>query len=121
MSAGRDVLGNLDGAEQISRILRERFAPDAIDLIFQDMAKFTYSKRAGQKMGTYIMEFEMLREKAESQMLMGSGPPDAFVSVMCTQNAALSKNEKTMVLAKFRQHIGLSSGGGADETPVWTM
>ena len=32
-------------------------------------------------------------------MLMGSGPPDEFVSVFCMRNAALSKNEKTLVLA----------------------
>ena len=31
LSVGRDVIGSLDGAEQISRILRERFAPGDID------------------------------------------------------------------------------------------
>ena len=34
LPAGRDVIDNLDGVEQISRILRERSAPDAIDPIF---------------------------------------------------------------------------------------
>ena len=62
LSVGRDVIGNLDGAEQILKILRERFAPDAIDSIFQDMAKFMYFKRTGQNMDTYIMKFEMMRE-----------------------------------------------------------
>ena len=40
LSMGRDVIDNLDGAKQILRILRERFAPDAIGSIFQDMVKF---------------------------------------------------------------------------------
>ena len=88
LSVGRDVIDNLDGAEQISRSLRERFAPDAIDSIFQDMAKFMYSKRTDRTMGTYVMEFEMLRQKAEARMVMGSGPPGEFVSVLCMQNAA---------------------------------
>ena len=30
-SVGRDVIDNLDGAEKILKILRERFAPGAID------------------------------------------------------------------------------------------
>ena len=38
MAGGKDVVGNIDGVEQISRISRERCAPDAIDGVFQDMA-----------------------------------------------------------------------------------
>ncbi len=43
----------------------------------------------------------MLREKAESRMLMGSGFPDAFASALRMKDAAVSKNEKTMVLASL--------------------
>ena len=60
LSAGRDVSGNLDGAERIFRRLRERCAPDATDSVFRDMAKFLYFKRTVRNMDTYIMEFEML-------------------------------------------------------------
>ena len=98
---GRDVFDNLDGVGQILRILRERFAPDAIDSILQDMIKFLYFKRTEQTMDTYIMEFEISRGKAEPPVLMGSRFPDALVSVLCMQNAALSKNEKTMALASL--------------------
>ena len=96
LPVGRDVIDDLDGAGRILRILRERFAPDAIDPIFRDMAKFIFSKRAERNMDTYIMEFEMLRGKAESRVLIGSGFPDTSVSALCMQNAALPKNEKTM-------------------------
>ena len=82
-SVGRNVIENLGGAEQISRILRERSAPDAIDSISQDMVKFTSPERTEQNMDTYIMEFEMLSEKAGSIMLLGPGFPDAFVSALC--------------------------------------
>ena len=34
LSVGRSVIGNLDGADQISKISRERFAPDATGPVF---------------------------------------------------------------------------------------
>ena len=91
VSAGKDVIGKTDGAAHILRILRERFAPDAIDCIFQEVVTFMSFKRTDQGMDTYLMEFDMLRQKAEARILMGSGVPDEFVSAMCMQDAALSK------------------------------
>ena len=41
-TAGKDAIDNNDGVQRILRILRERFAPDAIDSVFQDIAKFMY-------------------------------------------------------------------------------
>ena len=78
MAVRKDDVGNIDGAGQISKISRERFAPDAIDSIFQDMLKFTYFKRTDQKIGTHMTEFDFSRQKAEARMLMGSGLPDEF-------------------------------------------
>ena len=49
----------------------------------------------------------MLRGKAESRMLLGPGFPDAFVSALCMQNAALPKYEKTMVLASLGNTLAL--------------
>ena len=98
MSVGKDVIGNIDGVAHTPRILRERFAPDAIGSILQDVAKFTYLKRADQNADTYL-----LRQKAEARMLMCSGFPDEFVSVLCIQSAALSENEKTSVLASLHK------------------
>ena len=57
LPVGRGVIGNLDGAEQISKILRGCIAPGAIDSIFQDMVKFACFKRTDQTMDAYIMEF----------------------------------------------------------------
>ena len=70
MAVGKDVMGYMDGAAQISRISRERFTPDAIGSIFQDMAKFTNCKRTGQNKDAYLMGFDTLRRKAEARMLM---------------------------------------------------
>ena len=99
LPVGRDVFDNVDGAEQISRFPRERFAPDSAYSIFQDMAKFLYIARTDQNLDTFSMAFEMLRKKMESRMLLGPGPPGALVSALREQNAALPKNEKTAALA----------------------
>ena len=76
MAIGKDVIGNIDCGEQILRIWRERFPPDAIDSIFPDMVKFMYLKRTGQKMDTYLIEFDTSRQKVEARMPRGSGFPD---------------------------------------------
>ena len=109
MAVGRDVVGNTDGADQISQTSRERCAPDAIGSSFQDMAKFTYCERTGQNTDAALMEFDMLRQKAEARMISGSGFPDEFVSVLLTKDAALPKNEKTLVLASLGNTLAIQS------------
>ena len=75
------------------------FAPDAIDSIFEDTARFSFFKGTDQTSGAHFWaEFDMLRQSAEARMLLGSGFPDEFVSALCVQNAALSNDEKTVGL-----------------------
>ena len=69
LAAGKDVVSNIDGVAQISRILRERPAPDAIDSIFQDIMKFSRFKRPGQNMDTFPVEFDMSRQEPRSAWL----------------------------------------------------
>ena len=93
-SVGKDSISNVDGVAQILRILRERFAPEAIDSVFKDVVKLLYLRRTDQRMDTYLPEFDMLQRKAEARMLMGSGFPDESVSAPCMQNAALPKTRR---------------------------
>ena len=83
LAVGKDVVGNMDGVGAILKILRHRFAPDKIDCIFQDIYKFSNFKRATQDMDTYLLEFEMLRQRAEARFNMGTGFPDEFASALC--------------------------------------
>ena len=46
MSVGKDAIGSVDGVARISRILRERFAPDASDSVFQGVAIASSNARA---------------------------------------------------------------------------
>ena len=80
LTIGKAVVGNIDGAEQILNILRNRFAPDKADCIFQDITKFSYFKRTTQDMDTFLLEFDMLRQKAGARFATGTGFPDEFAS-----------------------------------------
>ena len=73
----------------------------AFGSIFQDIAKSLYFKCPDQDEDTYLMEFDILRQKAEARMIMGGGSPDESVSVLCMQIAALAKNETTLVSHGF--------------------
>ena len=99
LTMGKDVA--------IMRILRLRFAPDKVDSIFQDIYKFTNFKRTTQDMDTFLLEFEMLRQRAEARFDMGMGFPDEFVSVLCISNASLSKNERQLVVASAGSSLRL--------------
>ena len=80
------------------RISRERFAPDFIDY---DVVKFMNSKRTDHTMDTHLMEFDVLREKAQSRMVIVGDCPDEIASVHCMHNAAVPKNDASLVLARL--------------------
>ena len=62
-------------------------------------------KLADRTTGTYLIELERIREEAEALMVMGSGFPDEFVSVLCMRNAALSQNPTSLALASIRETL----------------
>ena len=99
MTPGKDHTANDDGVRRILRILRERFAPDAIDEIYQEVAKLVDAKRTDQTMGAFLKEFDVLREQAEARMAMGSAPPDDFALIICMQDAPLPKRAKSLAPA----------------------
>ena len=90
LAISKDVVGNMDGVEAILKISRHRFAPDKVDCIFQDIHKFANFKRTTQDMDTFLLEFGMLRQRAEARFDMGAGFPDEFVSALRISNAVLS-------------------------------
>ena len=53
LAAGSDSVANNDGAEQILGILKDYFAPDAVDSAFQEVARFLQFKRTDQTMDVY--------------------------------------------------------------------
>ena len=108
-TVGKDVIGNNDGVMHILNILRDRFAPDRVDCIFQDIIKFMNFKKTTQEMDTYLLEFDILRQKAEARMPMGTGFPDEFASVLCIQNANLTKSERQLVMSGLSSSLDFGS------------
>ena len=133
LTVGKDAIGNLDGAEKILKILRHRFAPDKVGCIFQDISKFMNFKRTTQDMDTYLLEFEMLRQRAEARFDMGAGFPDEFASALCIQNASLSENASARQLTAGSPRLSPQTAGdckcgyvavvcacfGADAPVIW--
>ena len=56
-------------------------------------------------MNVYSIEFDVLRDRAEARMAPGSGFQDVFASVICMQDAALSKNGKPLALAGIQDTL----------------
>ena len=101
---------NADGATQILKILRERFAPDGFDFAFCTVrGRFSHLRRADQTIKVSLVEFDVLRNKAESIMQMGGGFPEAVVSPLSVQNASSSESEKSLVLASSQGDVNLST------------
>ena len=103
MAADSDYIDYAEGAQQISRILRERSAPGAIDAIYPNVVKFVNFNRTDQTMNVYSIEFDVLRDKADGKMVMGNGFKDEFVSIFCMQNTPLSENGKSLALARIQR------------------
>ena len=56
-------------------------------------------------MGRFLLEFDILRTAAEKQIQPGLQLPDSFISILRTQNALLSKNEKPLVMAAVQCYL----------------
>ena len=57
-------------------------------------------------MGVFSVEPDVPRRKAVSTMQIGGGISEALGSVLCMQNASLSKPEQPLVLVSTRGNIG---------------
>ena len=65
MFSGGDTLMQGDDVRTVLQALKDYFQPDAVDYIFTQVAKFMNHKRTDQPMEKFLMEFGILRNKAE--------------------------------------------------------
>ena len=93
-SAGGGHLDNQDGVARTLEVPRNYFAPEAADAIYQRLMRFMRHRRAAQPVDEFIVEFDPLRSKAESEMDMGTGFPEQFASILRMHNAGLPHQEK---------------------------
>ena len=50
---------------EVLQVLKQYFLPDASDHVYQDVWKFLHHKRTDQTMERFLLEFDLLRSKAE--------------------------------------------------------
>ena len=84
---------------EVLQVLKQYFAPDASDHVYQDVWKFLHHKRTDQTMERFLLEFDLLRTKAERKIQKGFQFPDSCISALCMGNAMLTPNQKTLVMA----------------------
>ena len=88
------------GAEKISDMLRDHFAPEAADSAYREAAWFLQFKRTDQTADVCLVGFDALRRKAESQMQMSGATPESLVAALRAQDANLPRFEKPAALAR---------------------
>ena len=121
LNAGGDSA--LRGADvgSIWKVLRTYFQSDAIGRICQQETKFSQSKRAHQYMGRYLLEFEFLLREAGARVFTGGASPHVYVSISRMQNAAPSRNGKSLLLAGVHGVFGFPFCGETNASFTWTL
>ena len=87
---------------EVMQVLKQYFLPDASDHVYQEVWKFLHHKRTDQTMERFLLEFDLLRTKAERKIQTGFRFPDSFISVLCMGNAGLTSHQKTLVMASVQ-------------------
>ena len=81
------------------------FALEAAGSIYQEVAHCLQFCRTEQSVGGYFAEFERLLRKAASATRMGTSFPEACISFLFMQNAALSRREQSPSLASTQRSL----------------
>ena len=111
MTIGKDQIANDDGVRRVLRLLRGRLAPDAIDAMYPEVLEFANFKATGQTTDASLMEFDVLREKAEARLAAGSGFPDEFVSIPCAEDAFLFEKGEPLPPGGLRKTLASPVAG----------
>ena len=83
MSAESEVIVGHDEVGEISDLLHDCLAPDAVGSVNQEVARLSQSNRATEKTNGRLERVDSSRRKAESKMRMGGAFPGNFASVTC--------------------------------------
>ena len=93
LSAGGDQIDNNGCAMCMLGKLRYYFAPEAAGSLFQEAVGFSQFRGADLTVDEYIVEFGLLRRKAESRMEMGAGFPEQYLYLAHAERGASSVRE----------------------------
>ena len=74
MAGESDVIAGPDGAKRISELLRDYFAPEALDSVYQEVVRFSQFGRAAQTTDGFLVRLDLPHKKAASKKQGGEGP-----------------------------------------------
>ena len=101
-NAGGDTLMAGCDVQLVMSTLRDYFQPDTFDRIFTQMGRFMSYVRTDQPIEKFLMEFGILRQKAEKLMCpSGGGFEDLFVCFQCIKAARLKPNDRLLLMASL--------------------
>ena len=93
----------------VMRALRDYFQPDTFGRIFTQMDRFMTYTRTEQPIEKFLMEFGILRQKAEKLMFPSGGRfEDLFVCFQCIKAARLTPNQRTLLMASLGGSVDFS-------------
>ena len=84
-------------------------APEAIDFIYEDAARFPHFRRTAQTMGEFLSRCDWMRRKAESRVVIGGPPPETFVSILRLLNSSLGRSGKSLASASAQGNLGMAA------------
>ena len=88
--------------------MRDYLAPDAVDSVNREIARFLQFTRTAPIMGEYLAHFDLLRRKGEPKMQIGGASTDVFASALCIKNASPRRSEKLLALHSEQANLGIS-------------
>ena len=97
----------MDGVEvaEVLQELKQYFSPGASDHVYQDVWEFIHHKKTDQTMERFLLEFDLLRSKAERKIQTGFQFPDSFISALYMGNAMLTSHQKTLVMGAVQRSL----------------
>ena len=114
MAGESDVIAGPDGAKRISELLRDYFAPEALDSVYQEVVRFSQFGRAAQTTDGFLVRLDLPHKKAASKKQGGGWAfPEVFASALRMPNASLSRPDGPPVPASARKP-GYRGGSLAD-------
>ena len=74
----------MEGVEvaEVLQVLKQYLLPDASDHAYQDVWEPHQHKRTDQTTDRFLLEFDLLRTKAERKIQEGFQFPDSFISAL---------------------------------------
>ena len=106
----RCVRGKLlepDGANLALTVLRDYFAPDALDAVHQEVVHFSSSKRTTQTMDNCMVKIDLFRKVADGRLQPGGISPGAFAAEWCSKKASLHRADKSSMVSSTLGSLGI--------------